>query len=124
MTLFEGVSIVVIILVIFLGSIRSALVVAITIPFSILFSLIIMQLTTIPANLLSLGAIDFEIIVDGAVIMAEHLIRKYKTASKEDRKQGIIHLTLSSAQEVGREIFFAVTIIVLAYLDRKSTRLN
>src|SRR5690554_757493 len=116
MTLFEGVSIVVIILVIFLGSIRSALVVAITIPFSLLFAFIIMQLTGIPANLLSLGAIDFGIIVDGAVVMAEHLIRKYKTASKEDRKQGIIHLTLSSAQEVGREIFFAVTIIILAYL--------
>src|SRR5690625_2480368 len=75
-----------------------------------------MRFTGIPANLLSLGAIDFGIIVDGAVIMAEHLIRKYRTASSEERKNGIVSLTLSSAQEVGREIFFSVTIIVLAYL--------
>jgi cobalt-zinc-cadmium resistance protein CzcA len=115
-TLFEGVSIVVIILILFLGSIRSALVVAITIPFSLLFAFIIMRFTGIPANLLSLGAIDFGIIVDGAVVMAEHLIRKYRTATPEDRRNGIVHLTLQSAQEVGREIFFAVTIIVLAYL--------
>lgn len=115
-TLFEGVSIVVIILILFLGSFRSALVVAITIPFSLLFAFIIMRFTGIPANLLSLGAIDFGIIVDGAVVMAEHLIRKYRTASADDKRNGIVHLTLQSAQEVGREIFFSVTIIVLAYL--------
>jgi cobalt-zinc-cadmium resistance protein CzcA len=74
-TLFEGISIVVIILVFFLGSIRSALVVAITIPFSLLFAFILMRFTGIPANLLSLGAIDFGIIVDGAVVMTEHLVR-------------------------------------------------
>ncbi len=115
-TLFEGVSIVIIILVLFLGSIRSAVIVAITIPFSLLFAFIIMQFTGIPANLLSLGAIDFGIIVDGAVVMAEHLIRTYRTAKPEQKKGGIVHLTLLSAQEVGREIFFSVTIIVLAYL--------
>ena len=115
-TLFEGVSIVVIILILFLGSFRSALVVALTIPFSLLFAFIIMRFTGIPANLLSLGAIDFGIIVDGAVVMAEHLIRKYRTATPEDKRNGIVHLTLQSAQEVGREIFFSVTIIVLAYL--------
>ncbi len=115
-TLFEGVSIVVIILILFLGSIRSALVVAVTIPFSLLFAFIIMRFTGIPANLLSLGAIDFGIIVDGAVVMAEHLIRKYRTATAEERRNGIVHLTLLSAQEVGREIFFSVTIIILAYL--------
>lgn len=115
-TLFEGVSIVIIILIFFLGSIRSALVVAITIPFSLLFAFIMMRLTGIPANLLSLGAIDFGIIVDGAVIMAEHLIRTYRSASREERKEGIIRITLKSAQEVGREIFFAVTIIILAYM--------
>ncbi|MDN6309400.1 MAG: efflux RND transporter permease subunit [Flavobacteriaceae bacterium] len=115
-TLFEGVSIVVIILIFFLGSMRSALVVALTIPFSLLFAFIIMRFTGIPANLLSLGAIDFGIIVDGAVIMAEHIIRKYRTAKAEDKENGIVHLTLMSAQEVGREIFFSVTIIILAYL--------
>ncbi len=73
-TLFAGVSIVVIILVFFLGSVRSALVVALTIPFALLFAFIMMKLTGIPANLLSLGAIDFGIIVDGACIMAESIL--------------------------------------------------
>ena len=115
-TLFEGVSIVVIILIFFLGSVRSALVVALTIPFALLFAFILMRLTGIPANLLSLGAIDFGIIVDGACIMAEHLIRKYRNATLEDKEQGILKITLLSAQEVGREIFFSVTIIILAYM--------
>ncbi len=115
-TLFEGISIVIIILVFFLGSVRSALVVALTIPFSLLFAFILMRLTGIPANLLSLGAIDFGIIVDGACVMVEHLIRKYRTATPEEKENGIIRITLLAAQEVGREIFFSVTIIILAYM--------
>lgn len=114
-TLFEGVSIVVIILIFFLGSIRSAIVVALTIPFSLLFAFILMRLTGIPANLLSLGAIDFGIIVDGACLMAEHLIRRYRIATVEEKQHGILRITLLAAQEVGREIFFSVTIIILAY---------
>lgn len=114
-TLFEGISIVIIILIFFLGSLRSALVVTATIPFALLFAFILMRLTGIPANLLSLGAIDFGIIVDGACIMAEHLIRRYRNASPEERKEGIVKITLLAAQEVGREIFFSVTIIILAY---------
>ena len=115
-TLFEGISIVIIILIFFLGSMRSALVVAITIPFSLLFAFILMRFTGIPANLLSLGAIDFGIIVDGAVVMTEHLVRKYRNSSIKERKNGIIQNTLQAAQEVGREIFFSVSIIVLAYM--------
>lgn len=115
-TLFEGVSIVIILLIFFLGSVRSALVVALTIPFSLLFAFILMRLTGIPANLLSLGAIDFGIIVDGACVMVEHLIRRYRSATKEEKSEGIIKITLLSAQEVGREIFFSVTIIILAYM--------
>lgn len=115
-TLFEGISIVVILLILFLGSVRSALVVALTIPFALLFAFILMRLTGIPANLLSLGAIDFGIIVDGACLMAEHLIRKYRTATPEEKQQGIVQITLQAAQEVGREIFFSVTIIILAYM--------
>ncbi len=115
-TLFEGISIVIILLILFLGSVRSALVVALTIPFSLLFAFILMRLTGIPANLLSLGAIDFGIIVDGACVMAEHLIRKYRTATPEEKQQGIVQITLQAAQEVGREIFFSVTIIILAYM--------
>ena len=115
-TLFEGISIVIILLIFFLGSFRSAIVVALTIPFSLLFAFILMRLAHIPANLLSLGAIDFGIIVDGACVMAEHLIRKYRTATPEEKAQGIIKITLLAAQEVGREIFFSVTIIILAYM--------
>lgn len=115
-TLFEGVSIVIIVLVLFLGNIRSALVVAFTIPFALLFAFILMKLNGIPANLLSLGAIDFGIIVDGACVMAAHLVHKFKTATEEERREGIIKLTLNASQEVGREIFFAVTIIILAYM--------
>lgn len=114
-TLFEGVSIVIIILIFFLGSLRSAIVVTATIPFALLFAFILMRLTGIPANLLSLGAIDFGIIVDGACIMAEHLIRRYRNATLSERKEGIVKITLLAAQEVGREIFFSVTIIILAY---------
>ncbi|PJJ83859.1 efflux RND transporter permease subunit [Mucilaginibacter auburnensis] len=114
-TLMEGVSIVIILLVLFLGSVRSALVVTLTIPFSLLFAFILMRLTGIPANLLSLGAIDFGIIVDGACVMAEHLIRRYRNVTPEERKAGIVGITLAAAQEVGREIFFSVTIIILAY---------
>lgn len=115
-TLFAGISIVVIILVFFLGSIRSAVVVALTIPFALLFAFIMMKIAGIPANLLSLGAIDFGIIVDGACIMAEHLIRKYRSATPEEKEQGIIKITLLASQEVGREIFFSITIIMLAYM--------
>lgn len=115
-TLFEGVSIVIILLVLFLGNLRAALVVAFTIPFALLFAFILMKLNGIPANLLSLGAIDFGIIVDGACVMAAHLIHKFKTATLEERREGVIKLTLNASQEVGREIFFAVTIIILAYM--------
>ncbi len=115
-TLFEGVSIVIIVLIFLLGSFRSALVVTLTIPFSLLFAFILMKITGIPANLLSLGAIDFGIIVDGACVMAEHLVRQYREATEEEKSQGIIKITLHSAQEVGREIFFSVTIIILAYM--------
>lgn len=115
-TLLEGLTIVILVLLIFLGNLRSALVVAFTIPFSLLFAFILMKLNGIPANLLSLGAIDFGIIVDGACVMAAHLVHKFKTASLQERQEGVIKLTLNASQEVGREIFFAVTIIILAYM--------
>lgn len=115
-TLLEGVTIVVIILILFLGSFRSALVVAFTIPVSLLFAFIAMKITGIPANLLSLGAIDFGIIVDGACVMVEHLVRTIRSAGSEERKAGIWKFTNHSAQEIGRELFFSVTIIILAYL--------
>jgi cobalt-zinc-cadmium resistance protein CzcA len=115
-TLFEGISIVIIVLIFFMGSVRSALIVATTIPVSLLFAFAMMKLTGIPANLLSLGAIDFGIIVDGAVVMVENIMRRFREATPADRKQGIVRFTMESAEEVGREIFFSITIIILAYL--------
>jgi cobalt-zinc-cadmium resistance protein CzcA len=115
-TLFEGFSIVIIVLIFFIGSVRAALVVATTIPISMLFAFMMMRITGINANLLSLGAIDFGIIVDGAVVMVENIMRRYRDASPQDKKQGILRFTLTSAQEVGREIFFSITIIILAYV--------
>jgi cobalt-zinc-cadmium resistance protein CzcA len=115
-TLFEGISIVIIVLIFFIGSVRSALVIATTIPISLLFGFVMMKLTGINANLLSLGAIDFGIIVDGAVVMVENIMRRYSRATPVERERGIIRLTLSAAQEVGQEIFFSIAIIILAYL--------
>ena len=115
-TLFEGFSIVIIVLIFFIGSVRSALVVATTIPISMLFAFTMMKITGIPANLLSLGAIDFGIIVEGAVVMVENIMRRYRDATAEEKELGIIRFTLTSAQEVGREILFSITIIIMAYL--------
>jgi cobalt-zinc-cadmium resistance protein CzcA len=115
-TVLEGITISVVVILLFLGSLRSALVVAVTIPFSLLFAFIMMKLTGIPANLLSLGAIDFGIIVDGAGRMAENMIRHIEIATPEEKREGIISICLHAAQEVGREIFFCVAIIIMAYL--------
>src|SRR5699024_8475472 len=75
-TITEGIGLVIIILIVFLNNWRGALLVAVTIPLSLLIAFILMNLTDIPANLLSLGAIDFGIIVDGAIVMMEFLLKK------------------------------------------------
>ncbi|MDV6237153.1 CusA/CzcA family heavy metal efflux RND transporter [Leptospira ellisii] len=120
-TLFEGVSIVVLVLIFFIGSVRSALIVACTIPISLLFAFSMMKLTNIPANLLSLGAIDFGIIVDGAVVIVDNISRKYKEAKEAKKYSGLSYpeietVTIESAKEVGTEIFFSISIIIFAYL--------
>ncbi|NUM42682.1 MAG: efflux RND transporter permease subunit, partial [Leptospiraceae bacterium] len=116
MTLFEGISIVTLVLVFFIGSVRASLVVVATIPFSMLFAFILMQFSGIPASLLSLGAIDFGIIVDGAVIMVENIMRRYRDATRDEKNMGINFFTTNAASEVGQEIFFSIAIIILAYL--------
>ncbi len=112
-TLLEGMLLVIIVLIVFLGSWRGALLVAITIPISLLIAFILMKLTNIPANLLSLGAIDFGIIVDGAIVMMETILKK-----REDHED--VELTEQSvakrAKSVARPIFFATLIIIIAYL--------
>ena len=112
-TLFEGMVLVVLVLILFLGSWRGALLVALTIPLSLLIAFILMHLTDIPANLLSLGAIDFGILVDGAIVMMETILKKRERHPDEILTEDSI---LRRATEVARPIFFSTLIIITAYL--------
>ncbi|UKB80505.1 efflux RND transporter permease subunit [Chryseobacterium sp. MEBOG07] len=112
-TLTEGIVLVIIVLIIFLGSWRGALLVAITIPLSLLFAFILMHFTNIPANLLSLGAIDFGIIVDGAIVMLETILKKREENSEETLEEKTI---TQRVIEVAKPIFFSTIIIITAYL--------
>lgn len=112
-TLTEGIVLVIIVLIVFLGSWRGALLVAITIPLSLLFAFILMHFTNIPANLLSLGAIDFGIIVDGAIVMLETILKKREDNPKEELEEKSI---TKRVIEVAKPIFFSTIIIITAYL--------
>src|SRR5439155_6225185 len=95
-----GVTLVVLILLLFLGRPAMAALVALTIPFSLLFALVLMYLTGIPIGLLSIGAIDFGIIVDGAIIVAENIARRLGEARHKGEKTSIPRLVLNAALEV------------------------
>lgn len=112
-TLTEGIVLVIIILIIFLGSWRGALLTAITIPFSLLIAFILMHFTNIPANLLSLGAIDFGIIVDGSIVMLEAILKKREDHPDEELEEKTI---IQKATEIAKPIFFSGIIIITAYL--------
>lgn len=112
-TLLEGMILVIIVLIIFLGNWRGALLVALTIPISLLIAFILMHLTNIPANLLSLGAIDFGIIVDGAIVMMESILRKREEHPSEKLEEKSI---AKQAKMVAKPILFATIIIITAYL--------
>ena len=112
--LIEGAALVVILLTLFLYNLRAALIVALTIPLSLLFAFIFMDLTNIPANLLSLGAIDFGIIVDGAVIMTENIMRHL--AERKATGHRVVREVQHAATEVARPLTFAVLIIMTVYV--------
>ncbi|WP_288448316.1 CusA/CzcA family heavy metal efflux RND transporter [uncultured Chryseobacterium sp.] len=112
-TLTEGIVLVIIVLIVFLGSWRGALLVAITIPLSLLFAFILMHFTNIPANLLSLGAIDFGIIVDGAIVMLETILKKREENAEETLGEKTV---TQRVIEVAKPIFFSTIIIITAYL--------
>jgi cobalt-zinc-cadmium resistance protein CzcA len=109
----EGMILVSIILLIFLGNARGALIVAATIPFSLLFASICLDLRHIPANLLSLGALDFGMVVDGAVVMIENIVRHlgHSNGTKTAREK-----IGEASHEVQRPVFYAIAIIITAYL--------
>jgi cobalt-zinc-cadmium resistance protein CzcA len=112
--LLRGMVLVLIILGLFLFSVRTALIVAVTIPFSLMFSFICLDWRHIPANLLSIGAIDFGIIVDGSVVMVENIFREL--AARYDEDYNFIDVIRAAAHDVERPIFYAIAVIIAAYL--------
>jgi cobalt-zinc-cadmium resistance protein CzcA len=110
----EGMILVVIILFIFLGNIRGAIIVSLTIPFALLFASICLGLRHISANLLSLGALDFGMVVDGAVVMVENIVRHLNR--REEAPFTLVDRIRVAAHEVQRPVFYAIAIIITAYL--------
>jgi cobalt-zinc-cadmium resistance protein CzcA len=112
-TIAEGIGLVFLILIVFLGSPRSALVVAVTIPLALVAVFSLLNLTHVSANLLSLGAIDFGILVDGAIVVTEAILRRREAMPDEELSESE---TRAAALQVTRPIFFASLIIITAYL--------
>lgn len=111
----EGIILVALVLFLFLGNARAAFIVALTIPFSLLFAAICLKLNNIPANLLSLGALDFGMVVEGAVVMVENIVRYL---GRRTRQAGMNSLgpIRDAAHEVQRPVFYSIGIIITAYL--------
>jgi heavy metal efflux system protein len=114
----EGMILVTIILFLFLLNVRAAFIVALTIPFSLLFASIWLDLSHIPANLLSLGALDFGMVVDGAVVMVENIVRHISKRQHggNGNSKTIAEVIREAAHEVQRPVFYAIAIIITAYM--------
>jgi cobalt-zinc-cadmium resistance protein CzcA len=115
----EGMILVSVILFLFLLNIRAALIVALTIPFSLLFASIWLDLSHIPANLLSLGALDFGMVVDGTVVMVENIIRHLSRSRRQNGsapRKTTAEIIREACHEVQRPVFYAIAIIITAYL--------
>lgn len=112
-TLLVGMLLVIVVLFVFLGNLRGAVIVAITIPISLLIAFILMKLTGMPANLLSLGAIDFGILVDGSIVMMETILKKRERHPDEELT---VDQVKKRAKDVARSIFFSTIIIITAYM--------
>ncbi|HXX20914.1 MAG TPA: CusA/CzcA family heavy metal efflux RND transporter, partial [Candidatus Acidoferrum sp.] len=116
----EGIILVVIVLLLLVGNVRAAIIVSLTIPFSLLFAAICLDLKHIPANLLSLGALDFGMIVDGAVVMVENIVRhlhnRQQQIQKGEEPKTTLEVIADAAHEVQRPVFYAILIIITAYL--------
>ncbi len=110
----EGIVLVAVILFLFLGNVRGAFIVALTIPFSLLFASICLDLNKIPANLLSLGALDFGMVVEGAVVMVENIIRQM--GHRREDSGSAIRSIREAAHEVQRPVFYSIGIIITAYV--------
>src|SRR5215203_1821904 len=120
--LLEGAALVIIVLLVLLGNWRGALLVATIIPLSMLFAAILMRVFDVSGNLMSLGALDFGLIVDGAVVMVENVVRRRAEAQHEHSHEPPERTILEACLEVARPVVFAVAIIAIVYLPILSLR--
>lgn len=118
----EGGFLVILVLLLLLGSLRAGLVVALAIPLSMLGAFVGMLYAGFSGNLMSLGAIDFGLIVDGSVVMIENVVRRVAEHHKEERKPAPLSLIRDACKEVVRPVVFGVTIIIIVYLPILSLR--
>ncbi len=114
--LLRGMLLVIVVLIFFLYDFRSGLIVAATIPLSLLFAFICLDLKHVPANLLSIGAIDFGILVDAAVVMVENIFRRMAINREEGNPLSAAEVIVQAAAEVDRPIFYAVAVIIAGFL--------
>src|SRR4029077_8808940 len=112
--LLRGMVLVLVVLIFFLVSFRAAVIVALTIPLSLLFAFIVLHAHDVAANLLSIGAIDFGIVIDGAVVMIENIYREL--ALREGQEYNLNEVILAAAKDVDRPIFYSVAVILAGYL--------
>ncbi len=112
--LFRGMLLVVVILIFFLYDLRAGLIVAVSIPLALLFAFVCLDLQNASANLLSIGAVDFGILVDGAVVMVENIFRQI--AARRGTALNVRQIIEEAAAEVDRPLFYAVAVIVVSFL--------
>ncbi|HKD83528.1 MAG TPA: CusA/CzcA family heavy metal efflux RND transporter [Terriglobales bacterium] len=112
--LLRGMVLVLVVLIFFLVSVRAAIIVALTIPLSLLFAFIVLHAHDGAANLLSIGAIDFGIIIDGTVVMVENIYREL--ALRQGQNYSLHEVILAASKDVDRPIFYSVAVILAGYL--------
>ena len=112
--LVRGMILVLIVLIFFLVSFRAALIVAMTIPLALLFAFIFLHARNVPANLLSIGAIDFGIVIDGTLVMVENIFREL--GLREGQPYDLNEVILAAAKDVDRPIFYSVAVIIAGYI--------
>jgi len=112
--LLRGMLLVLVVLIFFLGSVRAALITALTVPLALLFAFIILHARGDAANLLSIGAIDFGIIIDGTIVMVENIYREL--GARHGRNFDLREVILAAARDVDRPIFYSVAVIIAGYL--------
>src|SRR5258708_15300919 len=112
--LLRGMILVLIVLIFFLMNLRAAVIVTLTIPLSLLFAFVLLHAHNIPANLLSIGAIDFGILIDGSVVMMENSYREL--TQREGQQYDLGEVIMAAARDVDRPIFYSVAVIISGFL--------